>query len=221
MKRSLFAAAALVLMTTTAPAKDLLTSGYWKSYVMNGNAGTPICGIQTIIENRARTASGMILVKYQKGGKYLFIQLFKSNWRFTANNVPVKATVSFDGTRLNTEGTAYISEKGDSYVEFKVHPNWSNGFLQQFAEANRMAIEFIDGDEPNWSSSLAGSRNVAKVFAECVQYMGGVPRPPEADAGTQPFDTGKSKPAPTQPFGGKGQPAKPAPAIKQADDGSI
>jgi hypothetical protein len=131
--------------------------------------------------------------------------------------VPVRATVSFDSTRLNAEGKAYINKLPDgspvSYVEFWVARSYSAGFVREFAESNRMLIEFPDGDEPNWTASLAGSREAAKVFVNCVKYYGGIPRDP--DVSTQPF--GKPSPTqPTQPFGG----SKPAPAAKR-DDGSV
>jgi hypothetical protein len=223
MKRSLLAAAAMLLMATTAPAKELLTSGYWKSYVTEGNDGkTPICGVQTEIQNRARTLSGTILVKYQRGGSGIFIQLFKSNWRFSTNKVPVKASVSFDSTRLNAEGTAYIDRLPDgspvSYVEFWVVRSYSAGFVREFADSNRMLFEFPDGDEPNWTASLAGSREAAKVFVNCVKYYGGIPRDPEVS--TQPF----GKPAaPTQPYGRS--PTQPfgtsKPVTAKPDNGSI
>ena len=219
MRRPLLTAAALMLLTTIAPAKDLLTSGYWTSFAVNGqDSKTPMCGMTTTITNSAQTASGMIMVKFQRGADHLFIQLYKTNWKFRSNNVPVKATVSFDGTRLNAEGTAYVKSGPDgeptSYVEFTVHPSYTGGFIAEFSESNRMLIEFVDGDEPNWSSSLIGSRNVASVFADCVRYYGGIPRAPEGS--TQPFNTDRPKVAPTQPFDSNGQPTVPAPQAKDA-----
>ena len=81
-------------------------------------------------------------------------------------------------------------------------------FCNLFAEANRIKINFPDGDEPDWNADMVGSRATSTAFRRCAAVL-------EKNTPTQP--TGKAAPTqPTQP-GGTSPVKKPA----KKDDGSV
>jgi hypothetical protein len=169
MKRAVFAAAALALMAGGAHSKDLLTSGVWTTYA---HQSQELCGMYTRVQGD--NANGEIHLKYEKSVGSLYLQFFKKQWDFRTRGRIVNAVVTFDTVRHDWQGrTAPKNGGADAFVEFQISPAYSKDLLELFAESNVMTIEWPDGNEPNWISSMEGSRDVSWVFGGCMKTFGG------------------------------------------------
>jgi hypothetical protein len=84
MKRSLLAAAAMLLAVTAAQAKAsdylmLNRKGTWTAYYIVSNMGNPMCGMQSSWgSSKQRIATAH--VKYTSGSQ-IAVQLYKVGWR--------------------------------------------------------------------------------------------------------------------------------------------
>jgi hypothetical protein len=177
--------------------------------------------VETDVQNQSGDR-GKIFLKFTKGGENIFLQLWKSSWKFGSQRIPVGATVNLDDIKLSATGYAYASNPSPpdnmsvSLVGFNVAKDYSIDFMTHFAEKNRLTIEFHEGNEPNWTSSLVGSREVAGAFAKCIGGLGGIQGLGSSSrTPTQPFNSQKESPTQpfssrslTQPFAPKGSPRR-------------
>jgi hypothetical protein len=172
MKRLLIAAAALGLMAGPALAQgNLLTSGVWTSY-MHTDQG--VCGMFTRVWGD--NANGEIHVKYERDSNRVLLQFFKQQWTFNRRDIPVFLTLVVDSVRHEVEGRAFPANNGaDAFVELVISPSYTAGFLELFADAKEMNVQWKGGNEPGWSSSMEGSRNVSWIFQGCMRSQGGDP----------------------------------------------
>jgi hypothetical protein len=227
VKRSLLAAAALLLAATSANALDLKVSGYWKAF-LSGTKETPICGMSSSLGD----GKGSLMIKYIHGQNHLTGHIIKPSWRFPADGVAVPLTIGVDRTPiLSGPALGYRNPNGLQILEFYIKPeNVSvDQFLLDFAKAARFWVRFDEGTEQPWVLDMTGSAEVASVFRNCtlrlIDDAKGATQPYGTPQATQPY--GK-RAAPTQPSAGKSQPTQPLPApvkkpdrVKPADDGSI
>ena len=194
MKRSLFAAAALVLLATSAQAKmfTLHQGKYWQTFAtVNTDAG-PQCGIY-YGSNIAR-----FYIKWtQRYG--MRVQLWKRNWRLAENaEVPFKMNFRDDAKPDDNQilnapgGWAVPSDAYGTSVFANIEKDDEAKLLAAFSDADRIAIHFPEGDEPSWSVKGEGSRKAASEFTKCISQV-------QQTAGTQPVKPQPVKP--TQPTG--------------------
>jgi hypothetical protein len=206
MKRSLLAAAAMLMAATTAQAGTTYLSrkGFWSTFVSTSiETGAPICGMQVLGNNSS------LMVKYS--GSDIFIQVFKIGWSIP-DKTPIPLYLAFDnGPQFHAEGVSGKDARdGASYVEFWIKDGGEAKFLDQFSEADKMIVGFDTGTQPPFGVKMAGSRTAADVFRLCSARI-------DANAAAQPY--ARQEKREPQPFGKKDQPAV-KPAAKK-DDGSI
>jgi hypothetical protein len=237
MKRSLLAAAAMVLMATTANAEDLKVSGNWKAFRETVD-GRPVCGMSSEV---SRETGGNFYLKYYYGDHYLTGQVIKSSWQFpdVNNAIDIPLTVGVDRNPiLSGKAIGYTQSikwhDGKTYqmptLEFVIQPEKTNidGFLNDLSLANKFWLRFDEGSEKPWVLDMTGSAAVAMVFRACTLELLRISKAGDPPA-TQPY--GQSQPtqpygrgaAPSQPYG-NAQPSQPfggsKPAAK-ANDGGI
>ena len=206
MKRSLFAAAATLLVATTPQAAksdyvNLKSKGNWTAFYTVSNQGNPLCGMTTYwLNNRDGTAATAHL-KYTSGS-VITVQLFKSGWRIPKGTT-VNVSISFDNSQQFAVGAKSGIYENDAYLQFDVKEGTEADLLGLIADAREFKINFPDGDEPTWVAKMYGSREVSDAFRRCAFAL-------DKNAPTQP--TGKA--APTQP-------TKPMQPATKRDDGSV
>ena len=211
--RKLLAAAAVAVSATTANAEAFIPSGAWATFqtVVTGTK-RPLCGMQTAFPK----SGASIMIKYILGDKGLLFHFFKNDWRFPKDRmVELPLIVGFDRTYSQSIAAkgGLGESSGDPMIEFKIG-NGLDTFLNQFAEADVMWIEFPQGDEPRWEARMIGSRKAAQMFRNCIVNIIDANKPA---ATTQPYGR-----APTQPYASGKKPTQPVkqPGAKD-DDGSI
>ena len=93
MKRSLLAAAALLLMATGAEAAKPTTlsrSGAWETYITRNSDSKPMCGMKV-------TGRGSVLtIKYS--GSEIFLQIYKEGWQIP-ENTDIPGWLQFDSSQ--------------------------------------------------------------------------------------------------------------------------
>jgi len=223
MKRSLLAAAAMLLMATTANA-DIVgeaRSGAWSVYETNGDGkgNRPLCGMKI-----SGDASRSLHIKYLLGNDYLTIMAFKDSWRFPVSNVSLPITLGFDKEIYSTDKAIGVHDPAiGGYVQMTVPYSIITEFMRNFAEANLFWLRFDEGTEAPWTGKMIGSRKAGTWFSGCVKaliakYPNVSTQPYGKPQATQPY----GKPAPTQPYGKQSAPSQPT--VQRApkrDDGSI
>ena len=217
MKRSLLAAAAMLLLATTANAtnnaKILSRSGAWETYITTSDKGNPLCGMQVFGSNSA------MMIKYFVGSEML-IHIYKIGWRIP-DGTKIPGYIRFDnGERVEVSGFGGKStgQSGISYVEFRIKVGAESEFLNEFGAANKMVIGFDEGTQLPFHVNMSGSRTAAGMFGKCMAYIDGkaadAPQPFAKPPTPQPFGQ-----QPAQPFGnGSTQPVKKP---GKRDDGSV
>jgi hypothetical protein len=169
MKRTLFAAAALLLMASTANAaselRTLQTSGYWSTFYTKTSAGPPLCGMKTIFNDR--NAHGSLMIKYIKGTKNLRVHVFKEGWRIP-DEVEIPLYITFDNSERYKATGWGVATATMNYVEFLIAEDFTKSFLDLFAAASTMTLGFIEGSEAPWTSNMKGSTEAVTSFARCV-----------------------------------------------------
>ena len=224
MKRLLTAAAIALLMTTAAHAASksngittytLLQGKYWTTFAtINDNKNVDVryqCAVQT----EGSTTSKFFLKWTPQYG--LRIQLWKKNWQ-----LPEDAVVPFsidlfedskpdDGKTLTVKGGWAVPAAGNygASVFGEIHEDHTNDFMVAFRAADRMVVNFPDGDEPSWNMKGEGTRKAGEEFAKCIAFM----RKTLGDTAnaTSPVTP---KTSPTSPV----KPTSPMPPVQPADD---
>jgi len=192
MKRSLLAAAAMLLCATSANAIDLKVSGYWTAF-LSGTKETPICGMQSSFGDGR---NGSLLIKYIYGQDHLTGHIVKPSWRFPADGVPVQITIGVDRNPILSGPALGYRNNGLPMLEFYIAPkNVSvDQFLLDFAKAARFWVRFDEGTEKPWVLDMTGSAAVALVFRDCAMRL---VADAKGAASTQPY----GRPQETQPYG--------------------
>jgi hypothetical protein len=154
MKRLLLTAAALALLTPAAQAGTakpyILHQGkYWQTYAMTkNNDGIPMCGMQTMGDRSS------FFIKWTPSGG-MWIQIWKYEWRLTAAT-GVSFQLEFidnakpgeNETLTTKNGWATPSDSGyGSSLYVNIDGEDHSRLLQVFGEADRVLINFLDGDE--------------------------------------------------------------------------
>ena len=118
MKRSLFAAAALLLAVTGAQADKLTTlsrSGAWETYITTSDKGNPLCGMQVFGNKSA------MIIKYFVGSEML-IHIYKIGWRIP-DGTKIPGYIRFDNggpVEVSGFGGKSTGQSGISFVEFRI-----------------------------------------------------------------------------------------------------
>ena len=180
MKRSIFAAVAVLLMATTAQAGQitkLYSSSWWNAwYDASNHDGNPMC-VMAAKFAWADGAIGRAHVKWTvRGGA--FLQVWKSNW-----TLPKGSTVSMSVTFIDfdrdappqtiTANAKTVSER--SLISFDIRAEDLVPILGLFGDAEKMTINFPQGNEPQWTAKIDGSRKAASSFAQCIVALGITP----------------------------------------------
>jgi len=212
MTRSLLAAAAMLLMATTAQARQV-QSGAWTVYDAPGDIGVPLCGLYV-----AGDQQRSLHIKYILGDTYLTVMMFKTSWRFPAGGVDLPITVWLDNQNYSTDNARGVTDPKSGAMVLATIPNKTlDEFLNVFAEADRMAVSFDGGNEPAWKVNMVGSRYAATLFKGCVHNL--INNNPTTQPYGQPKATQPYNDSSTQPYGTK--PARPAAPPRPKDNGGI
>lgn len=129
-------------------------------------------------------------------------------------------TVLIDGHfvgSVEARGVTWITPNGAAMpkVEFSMTPEQWSEFLHDFTEANEMTVQFNSGNEGSWTAKMVGSRDAAKGFSFCIDYVEKrSTQPYAATPPTQPYQQPDNTVTPKQ--------VKPTrETVKKKDDGSI
>jgi hypothetical protein len=182
MKRSIFAAAAVLLMSAIAqagPITKLSSNGWWDvSYDASNRNGNPMC-VMAAKYDWADGAKGAVYVKWteQDGARW---QVWKSNWRMPqGSTVPMSITfidVNRDAPRPQTI-TAAAQTINERETSFDITNDELVSFLKVFGGAEKMTISFPQSNEPQWTVAMDGSRNAAASFERCIAEIRNTPPP--------------------------------------------
>jgi hypothetical protein len=165
MRRSIIAAAALALLTTTAAhaaSKPIpfFKGKYWETYGVSSNSeGVPMCGMQATGEARS------FFVKWTPTNG-LIVQAWKMSWRLEEGSEVPLALEFVDNQNSNNSktistdaGRGVPSTNGHgSSVFMTVRDEDMMELLRVFGEADAMTVRFPAGDEPAWEGKMEGSR---------------------------------------------------------------
>jgi hypothetical protein len=201
MKRFLFTAATLLTATTAAQAADhttMFASNYWRvTHIAHNSMGVSMCNMQSQM-TFAHGITGFVMIKWQKGQPNPFIQLGKTNWRFP-NDLQVPFSIRLDNGHREFVGVSTIPATAPNSIVLlaNVAKDEGDGWLDNFAASKTMIINFRNGNEPQWSVKMTGSRDASKSFQSCIKIL-------EKDAvpegATSPVpDVPESQPTPTNP----------------------
>jgi hypothetical protein len=198
------------MLPTAAYSKAtiLKRSGGWVAFHVDaGSEGRPLCGM--MINSRSNERS--LMIKYQADGG-VFIQVFKTSWRFKPD-IKVNVWIRFDdGAPRDGIATTEVTDSGNPLLGVRIKPGAEADFLHEVAESNKLTIGFPDGDEEPWVANMTGSREIALTLSKCAAHIDG------KGAATQPTP----KAAPTQPFGKSAAPTQPTTRrAPKSDDSSI
>ena len=170
MKRSIFAAAVLLLMATAAqaagPFTKLYSGGWWEVSHGTGNKGSPMCVMTyKVLTNGVK---GVHVKWTERNGT--FFEVFKSTWR-TPIGSTVPMFVTFDHYDSDVQEHTFIATALASRPQLIgsiISEDEVVLFLKRFGDAETMTVVFPAGNEPEWSVPMAGSRNAAGAFERCI-----------------------------------------------------
>jgi hypothetical protein len=172
----------------------------WETLILETNdTHVPMCSMHVHGSDRN------MYVKYVADGDgKLFIQLFKTSWRFPKDGVTLPLVLGFDkNPMVNVEEASGFSDGTVNGVTFYVKGDLAAGFLHEFGEANEMFVQFKAGNEQPWVANMNGSRAAMQAFSSCVTAI-------DQNKPTQPYATSKA----TQPYAQPTEPAQPAAPTK-------
>ena len=169
MKRSIFAAAVVLLTATTAqaePITKLHSSGWWDVfYVASSSDKNPMCVmVKAVLPDEAK---GGVLVKWTEDSGTAF-QVWKPNWRMPEGSmVPVLLTFIYsDRSPLPTTADAKVFRP--NLISSTIDKDVVVSFLKGFGDAKKMTINFPQSNEPQWTVAMDGSRNAVGAFVRCI-----------------------------------------------------
>src|SRR6266699_965710 len=169
----------LMLVSISPPSKGaanqytLYKGGYWETLGTSSNEdGHAMCTMMTMGADRR------LFIKWTLESG-MFVQISKIGWQ-----VPPGAKIAFnleffDNERpgqtatLKTENGWYRTNKKDSIASLfvEVADDAAVEFLQAIGDADKIVIKFPEGDEPNWSVKMDGSRKAVNTFKNCISLI--------------------------------------------------
>jgi hypothetical protein len=185
VKKFLTTAAIALLMTTAAHAAsksngittyNLHQGKYWSTFATindNKNADSPYqCAIQT----EGSTTSKFYIKWTPTYG--LRVQMWKKSWQIAEDTIIPFTIDLFDDRKPDDAKTLTVNggwavpagNYGTS-VFGTIHEDHTDAFMTKFREADRLVVNFPDGDEPSWNMKGEGTRKAAEEFAQCVAFM--------------------------------------------------
>ena len=143
--------------------KTLATAGQWEAFGGTSNDGTALCGISI-------SGKGLFFsLKVYKGDDEMTVQLGSSNWKIK-DGAKQKLAMRFDKeTPWNATATGFHFSDGDAGLEFVVKLKNLETFITEFAQGNKLRINFEGTDVDSWSADLTGTAAVTVAFADCVK----------------------------------------------------
>ena len=189
-------AIALVLGGQAHAAGDdwhqLMTSGYWGTYVGSDSRGQKMCEVET------RGERFMFMLKYASGK--IFFHFFNVDWNIPGHR-KVSVNVQIDTVPMtvpmygndNTHVLEYMVPEGK-------RPDGQYWFLylaDLISEGTQMYVSFPEGSTPRWNINLMGSREAMKMFVRCIYAVAGGTG---TAASGQPYGSTPSPQASGQPF---------------------
>lgn len=194
------AAVAVSAKPAAAGVRPFAREGAWTAITGISEDGKPMCGMYVL----DRTADRTVYFKNWQGNPYITMQVFKTSWRIP-KGTEIKVRLLFDG-KFFSEGTAIgrpmennARNDGKSLVEIDIKDrDLMQRFASEFAEADKMVIDFPEGNEAPWEADMTGSRTIGNHFWNCVRNLRPSTQPygRQPEAGTQPFNRDKL-PTPT------------------------
>jgi hypothetical protein len=182
--------AAIAAFASTAQADMTLASkGYWRTFAITSNDhGTPICGMETTMQKG--NVSEALMVKAQGDTDALWVQFFKTSWKFPADGKAVDVPLNFkldNGDHFDAAANGFMAKdktgsRTISVVEFKIDPDFKAEFLESLAHASSVAVTFKQGNEGSWTIKMDGSRDAVMALKKCASNL------PSEETATQPFD---------------------------------
>jgi hypothetical protein len=202
LKRLLLTTAALALLTgLPAQAADhttMFASNYWRvTHIAHNSMGVSMCNMQSQM-TFAHGITGFVMIKWQKGQPNPFIQLGKTNWRFS-NDLQVPFSIKLDNGHREFVGVSTIPATAPNSIVLlaNVAKDEGDGWLDNFAASKTMIINFRNGNEPQWPVKMTGSRDASKAFRSCLKSLENGASP---EASTSPVpDVPNESSAPTSP----------------------
>ena len=175
--------ASVLLMATIAqagPITKLSSNGWWDVwYGTSDRDGKPMCEM-TAKYDWDDGASGKVSVKWDEQGGARW-QVWKSKWRISqGSTVPMSVTfIDFNRQapqpQTITADAKTINER--SLISFDINKDDLVPFLKMFGDAVNMTIGFLQGNEPQWTVKMDGSRNAVGAFEQCIADIRSTPRP--------------------------------------------
>jgi hypothetical protein len=156
MRKLLTALALTTALATAATAADknyvtLAKSNFWYSFFTKSPKDTPICGMAADTKDGRRS----VMIKWYESSDAIVLQAFKQGWKIPAD-AEVKMEVEFDGTNFSDGQATGNTETGVGYLELIVG-DASEEFLAKFAGADKMSLNFPEGNEKAWTVELKGA----------------------------------------------------------------
>jgi hypothetical protein len=179
-------AIALSPAVALAQVQTYYHEGAWDAFSGRSSNGGAVCGIG----NTNPSDKSRLSLHFDIGDPDTTFSASKPDWSIPDNTeVPVVIQVG-----LNTPWTQQATGYGHT-IDWRLDQTAIQTFNQQFRTAPSMTIYFLDGNEPPWTLSLAGSTVISDTFARCIRDL-----TRQVQAAQRPPSTAPETGAPTQPF---------------------
>jgi len=205
MKRYLTTAAIALSVTTAAQAANhtiMFAGNYWRvKHIARTADGNPMCMMSSQI-SFADGSTGFVIIMWSR--EKPSIHLSKSNWHFPSD-MQVPFSVNFDNGRRELFGVSRKPANPRSHsgiFTFISKDETDDGWLGDFASSETMTIKFRNGNEPQWSVKMAGSRDASKSFQSCIKILAetlATSPQPKPTSPVPDVPDASSQPAPTNP----------------------
>jgi hypothetical protein len=182
-----------------APARAAVVElGKWGAWSLHG--GTTNAGVRTCALGASAGGDRLIMIQYYAGEQTLHVRLARRSWQIADGaRVSVRSRV---GDRLFVSN----AEPRGSEIRWFITSDTMDDWEIAFRASAVMQVEFLTGNEPPWTISLAGSARAIANLRTCIRAladMGGATTPGWAAPAPPP------PPAPTTP-GSSATPTGPA-----------
>jgi hypothetical protein len=175
MKRSIFAAAAVLLMSAIAqagPITKLSSNGWWDvSYNASNRSGSPMC-VMAAKYDWVNGTNGAVYLKWTEVGARW--QVWRSDWRMPYGSmVPMSVTfidLAPDAPPPQTITASAKASNDHRLISFDINKDDLVPFLKVFGDAEKMTISFPQSDT-QWTLMMDGSRNAAATFQQCITKL--------------------------------------------------
>ena len=166
-KSGLMPAAASRPSINTTP---VASSNIWRN---NYSSDRQMCLMYTMKTDANDVVSDVALKWTPKSG--LFVHVTKSSWSIESRTM-VPMSVVFDTGVRTGSGIVLEDQSGGSTIQIDINED-QDGFMDDVANAKKLTITFNGGDEPSWVIPMAGSRDAAATFTNCIAKVRAVASP--------------------------------------------